>query len=668
MPATTIALDKKPSPEQPVDFELLFKTAPSLYVVLKPDFPHFTILAANDAYAKATHTTLDGLVGNRLLDVFPANPDDSKGYGKGQVFESLEYVTKHSEPHIIPMVRYDVRRLPEEGGGFVIKYWTMVTTPVLGPGGDIEYIIHRVEDVTEKKRIRDERQRFFDEGADMVMIGSFDGYLKHVNPAWETVLGWSDAELTSTPWIEFVHPDDRKKTLKIGESLLAGIAIPKFENRYRCKDGTYRWLRWKVKPFVDEQLIYGGAADVTDYKKIEAELVNARDHAEAANIAKTDFLSNMSHEIRTPMNAVIGLANILAISQPLSPKQREFVKTLQLSADSLLALINDMLDIAKIEARTVDLEKVPFSLSQLIQEVTSIMGVRVREKGLKFDVDIECIQDRMFIGDPTRLRQIIMNLCSNAVKFTEEGGIHIDIRCTPLTGENAENICIIVKDTGIGIAAEKIDTIFQKFVQADTSINRKYGGTGLGLAITKTLTEIMDGTIHVKSVVGTGSTFTVCIPMEIARETVEKLPSQDSAQAKEPLDSSRKTGPRILLVEDYAPNVLVATTFIEQFGYTCEIATNGQEAIEKVKTGRFSLILMDVQMHGMNGLEATHLIRAYEQQQKLERIPIIGMTAHALSGDRERCLGAGMDDYIPKPFNPDELRGMIENALIISRV
>lgn len=380
-------------------------------------------------------------------------------------------------------------------------------------------------------------------------------------------------------------------------------------------------------------------------------LIQAKDKAEAANIAKSEFLANMSHEIRTPMNAVIGLANILAMSQPLTDKQKEFIHTLQLSADALLALINDLLDISRIEARTVELENIPFSVTQILQEIISMMSVRTREKGIAFELDDGQIGDRAYMGDPKRFRQIILNLSSNAVKFTEKGAIQITVRA-----EN-DGLEIAVKDTGIGIPPDKLETIFEKFVQADSSINRKYGGTGLGLAITKTLTEIMGGDVYVESTPGKGSTFTVRLPLK----PVDGHALQQGRAIPESHERPARKGPCILIVEDYSPNVMVASGFLEEFGYSFDVASNGVEAIEKINARNYAAVLMDVQMHGMNGLETTRLIREQERQaDSTVRLPIIGMTAHVLSGDRERCLGVGMDDYLSKPFNPDELKSKLK--------
>lgn len=392
--------------------------------------------------------------------------------------------------------------------------------------------------------------------------------------------------------------------------------------------------------------------------RAEEQMQEALVRAEEANIAKTEFLANMSHEIRTPMNAIIGLSSILS-NEKLTPRQQEFVRTLQMSADSLLVLINDLLDISKIEARTIELENIPFNLGQMMQEVISMMTVKAREKDLAFTIDASSIEGRIFIGDPTRLRQIFVNLCSNAIKFTDQGSVTVSITPHAIDGEtDRQNICITVADTGIGIAHDKVDSIFEKFIQADNSINRKYGGTGLGLAITKTLVGLMGGTIDVQSDVGRGAVFTVCVPLQTTDN--KNLKTEEEYKMSTAVQLENSNSKKILLVEDYAPNVLVAGTFLEEFGYEWDSAKSGAEAVEKALKANYAAILMDVQMFGMNGLEATTLIREHEKQNKARHVPIIGMTAHALSGDRERCISVGMDEYISKPFNPDELREKLE--------
>jgi len=391
-----------------------------------------------------------------------------------------------------------------------------------------------------------------------------------------------------------------------------------------------------------------------------AEAVASRDAAVTANLAKSEFLANMSHEIRTPMNAVIGLSGILAVSTPLTEKQREFIHTLQLSAHSLLALINDLLDIAKIETNSVDLEHIPFDLDEMIRDITAVFSVQAGEKNIAITYTNSLQAASLFQGDPMRIKQILMNLVSNAMKFTEQGAITVNLSESPDAEPNHSYIHVSVKDTGIGIPADRQTQIFDKFIQADMSTTRKFGGSGLGLSISKNLAELMGGGITVNSIPGQGSEFTLHVPLEIFDDSANKPLLSGSAPSM-PHKKNTFNG-RILLVEDYEANVLVATTILEELGYEYDVASNGQEAVHKITANHdlYKIVLMDVQMPLLDGYMATRMIREDERNRGLNRIPIIGVTAHALSGDMEKCVNAGMDDYIAKPFNQDELQEKIE--------
>jgi len=399
------------------------------------------------------------------------------------------------------------------------------------------------------------------------------------------------------------------------------------------------------------------AEDATQFaEKGQASAEVAALVSEKANKAKSDFLANMSHEIRTPMNAIIGLANIL-LSTKLDDKQKQCVNVLQTSADGLMVLINDLLDIDKIEAEVVELEHVPFNMTSLIERVISVMSVRAQEKGINLNVHYETGLYKTFIGDGGRIRQIVLNLVGNAVKFTDQGSVSVFLANGG--GKNGQkNITISVTDTGIGIPENKIFDIFGKFIQADPSITRRYGGTGLGLAISKSLAEQMGGSITVTSKVGLGSTFVLHLNLPVAASESSKAPYQENIIYLDRHENSMHRP--ILLVEDYEPNILVATIMLKNFGYRFEVAHNGKEAVAAFSPDKFSLILLDVEMPFMDGYEATRHIRGFEQAAKNSpRVPVIAMTAHALKGDRDKCIAAGMDDYIPKPFNPHQLQAML---------
>ncbi|UDF05102.1 response regulator [Asticcacaulis sp. AND118] len=389
---------------------------------------------------------------------------------------------------------------------------------------------------------------------------------------------------------------------------------------------------------------------------VQVVLEGERLSAEHANVAKSEFLANMSHELRTPMNAIIGIVSLLERGSALDEKQMKLLSVLRLSSDSLLNLINDLLDVAKIESHELVLESRPINIADIVAEVGSMMSVRAAEKDIMLNIKTAPREELGIHGDALRLQQVITNLVSNAVKFTDEGFVNILVKSSPLPDGQRE-IGIDVVDSGIGMSVKQVDKIFEKFTQADPSISRRFGGTGLGLAITRQLAELMGGRIVVQSREGMGSRFSVSIPAQAVQNTA--LPAATVIAALKTPSPAQALG-RVLLAEDYEGNIIVAQAMLEDQGFQVEVARNGREAVETASAGGFDLILMDVQMPEMDGLEATRRIREMEN---VKHVPIIGMTAHALEGDRERCLAAGMDNYVAKPFNPMQLQAAIRKAL-----
>jgi PAS domain S-box-containing protein len=514
------------------------------------------------------------------------------------------------------------------------------------------------------------------------------------NPSMAKILGYASPEeliksMTDIKNQLYDNPKDRRRVMDVLErdGRLVG-----FETRFLRKDNSAIWCSLsarKVRDSLGNVLYYEGTVvDITSRKEKE-ESQRQREIAERSTQTKSEFLANMSHEIRTPMNAIVGLAYLVQKTN-LTPDQMDYVSKIKSAAQSLLRIINDILDFSKMEAGKLDLEYIDFDLGEVLENLSSLMNLQEAEKEVELVFDVATDVPYALRGDPVRLGQILVNLVNNAIKFTEAGQIIVKARRTdPAEASGADRVALTfsVSDTGIGMTQQQMDGLFRPFSQADESSTRRYGGTGLGLSICKQLVEMMDGEIRAESEPGKGSVFTFCVwlgqkePEWAGRSNAQpglsgrRVPIVDDHPASKPLDMDapspkRVSGIKVLLAEDNKINQQVAAEILEQFGFDVTIAANGLEALKTFELAQFDLVLMDIQMPALDGYSAVKAIRTMERTREngTGRIPIIAITAHAMAGEREKCLNAGMDDYIAKPIDPDMLFAKIVHWIKPGRI
>lgn len=523
------------------------------------------------------------------------------------------------------------------------------------------------------KESQEKYREIFENCVEGIFQSTIDNRLLSANPAMARILGYTSPEeilsmVTNVSDQLYVNAGERRKFIRFleKEKTLSG-----FEVRFLRKDGSAIWVSLSARAVMDSEdaLLYilGSIEDITQRKQAEEGFKIATRLAEDANRAKGEFLATMSHEIRTPMNAVLGMTEIV-LKTRLNREQKRNLEIVHKSAEHLLSLINDILDFSRIEAGKLNLEETPFNLERLMKDVISMLSYKIESKGIKLAYRFEDVP--LFLkGDHSRLRQIVVNLVNNAVKFTDKGGVDICVSSVKESGDGGDEntppkVCLLfsIKDTGIGIPKEKLDTIFDLFTQLDASFTRSYGGTGLGLSISKKLVNLMGGDIRVESEVGRGSEFifTIAFPLA-AKDEIHAMESRASLSSESfPSDEPTKNN-HILVAEDYAVNQEIITPVLEKCGYHVTIVENGQKAVEAVQQGHYDLVLMDVQMPVMDGLEATARIRNLENAGKAS-IPIIALTAHAMPENKAKCIRAGMNDYLSKPLKIKELIKAIEGV------
>lgn len=556
-----------------IDYRAIVEGLPGLFLILNPEL---IIIGVSDAYARATMTRRETMLGKHLFEVFPDNPDDPAADGVHNLRASLQRVLKSATPDTMAVQKYDVRKPEDEGGAFEERYWTPTNAPVLDANGNIRYIIHKAEDVTEFIRLKQK-------GREQRLCN-------------ETL-----SEQTARMEAEIF---ERSREVAAASALL---------------------------------------------KTTNQALEQAKAAAEAANLAKSAFLATMSHEIRTPMNGVLGMVNLLRRSA-LNEKQRHYLDNIQSSGEHLLAIIDDILDFSKIEAGKIQLASDDFSLGELVHDAWSLMGERLHAKGLESKTDCNRL-GLILRGDKTRIKQALVNYLGNAVKFTDTGSITLACRIENET----ETDCLLrfeVRDTGIGMTEEQQARIFNAFEQADGSTSRKYKGTGLGLTITQRIVQLMGGETGVTSSPGAGSTFWLTCRLGKGRAK----PSALVTETAEAILRREYRGRKVLVVEDEPLNREVIGDMLEELGLVVDAAINGNEALIKVRQAHYDIVLMDMQMPELDGLDATRKLRAMPDGQDLA---IIALTANAFDDDRERCLAAGMNDFIAKPFKPEKVFGKL---------
>ncbi len=541
--------------------------------------------------------------------------------------------------------------------------------PILDDKGQIVAAIVVFLDITERKQQEDSIRRkeyefrlLAESMPQIVWVCSPDGSNIYFNQQWVDYTGLTLEESYGNGWNKPFHPDDQQAAMSAWRNATKNNAAYVLESRLRRADGAYEWWLIRGVPIFEEHgdilKWFGTCTNIEGLKQSEAKLIQAKKAAEAASVAKSEFLANMSHEIRTPLNGVLGMLQLLETTRP-TVEQKEYLLAAIQSSRRLTRLLSDILDLSRIEAGKLVIEEVEFEVMNQKQSVMELFEAPAKQKCLELNFVIDEQLPPKLLGDEARLRQIFFNLVGNAIKFTEKGRVLIEASPLTLPGKSPAKVLFMVQDTGVGIPPDRLKDIFEPFVQAEGSYTRRFQGAGLGLSIVRKLVGILSGDISIDSAPGEGTTVYLSLPF--------KLPSAGQGLIASPQPNAQptvETRLRVLFAEDDKISLLSGKKMLEKSGYVVTTAVDGQEALQRLSEQAFDLILMDIQMPVMDGVEATKLIRA--SGASYADIPIIAMTAYAMAGDKEKFLAAGMNDYISKPADITELRAVIERMMSVS--